>query len=814
MGEIGGAKSYFFKYRVPTFFPSFRFLLFEGQLLLRQQLLTRHDTMASESADRRIGMFAPKQLPLQGNEYLTRFRDLSQRARTSCGRLRRLWHVMAPAPWLDKLTKDQETYYHFVATPEEWVRIKNIVAEEVAEFPAITVSIIMQGTQARPAFLTFGTQYGRVVTLSLLALAHNVQGWFREEELLPEDLLVWLRQPEYFVIVAGQAANFFKNPPDGYRATSIVNTEDMFALYQSAGVIRPNIVPKVGDLSYQMTYSYGYHHLPSSRETFLSMIGEDKYDVWPVYRQMGWKPFSAHGDLQPEEAFFHYYEGAGPWAFVLRLAIHGIIYDGLQAVQKELPYHELLAVFLRANLADADERTAADPLSLLSDCGEQASAAPAVVVEQNIPKYSPEPRDNQFTNYSPTPLSRPGEVSTKKPEKDRWHPKFSPIRAPAVDTVTEDDDDIIIQDGELEEWASQTQQVGSAEEQTSSVERMETELGEGHSTSQSENDNRTPVKDRLGEREEPRAGPSGQKGKTAVTPPKESGLPSGWEHDPADLRSRLLLIAHKFALEEKRGEEGVVPAKQDLNTQFRSRQINRKDKDPLLLKMAGRLPFWENSFLKREPGFKVSKSILGYDILTKEEQEANPFVDKPRFHRQCEFCSSQHCSKYARGSEVEICLKFKEHNRAAPTRDECLYLRCTDRKTHHVPVCPSLHSRCTKCGLRGHGPHDLCDLNNPDAMERLRADFEHWATIGTLTKGRKDTVEWGFYKFSKKAVAGDKPPIDYIELTEMNVLDALATVEALNLAADLESDGETGASDPNNNNNKHKTPPAKKRRLE
>ncbi len=212
---------------------------------------------------------------------------------------------------------------------------------------------------------------------------------------------------------------------------------------------------------------------------------------------------------------------------------------------------------------------------------------------------------------------------------------------------------------------------------------------------------------------------------------------------------------------------------------------------------------------------KPSKDILGYDILTPREIRINPFVDKPRFHRQCEFCSSQHCSKYAKNNpQIEICLKFKEHNVAAPTRDECLYLRCPDRKTHHVTVCPALHGRCSKCGLRGHGPHDRCDLRNPAIMERLRADFEQWARLGTLTKDRKEKVEWGFYKFSRRAVLGDRPPVDYLVLTEMDVLDALATVDAVNLAAELNEGGETESSAPadNNNNEKRESPPLKRKK--
>ncbi len=735
-------------------------------------------------------VFSAKQLPLHGNSYLTKFRDLPKQARASCGRLRRLWHAISPAIWLDKLTKDQEPYYHFISSDADWARVRDVMAEEVAEFPGIGVSVVLQEGQTKPAYLSISTHVGRVATFSMLALAHTVQGWTREEELIPEDVLVWLREPQYFVLVSGLSA-FFENPPEGYQATSIVDTEAMFAHYQASGVIRHDKERLEGGTAHQMVFSFGYHHLPTTEEEFRSLVGEVKYETWPQYRHPGWRPIAVYGELQPEESFFHYCQGVSVWGFVFRLAMHGILYGGIPFVEKVLPYEDLLTVFLGANLVDPAERAAAtEAMAPQVEEVEQAAAA----------RTTPDGRA----------ADKPGDVSTGRKPRNRRDRRDSPSkRSDVMDLVSEDE--LVIDDDDLD-WASHTEEQATASSDREQPMDAE-ETGVALPTTQP---GETSVRDRLGPKEEPQPGPSRSrddrnKDSAGQEAPTDD---NAWRHDPADLRSRLLLIAHSYELKEKRGgEEGAVSVRQDLNTQFRARQLNRRDNDPFLLSMVHKLPFWENSFLKRPPGLKPSKDILGYDILTPREIAENPFVDKPRFHRQCEFCSSQHCSKYAKGSNsFEICLKFKEHNNAAPSRDECLYLRCHDRKSHHVPICPALHSRCSVCGLRGHGPQDLCDVRNPAIMERLRADFEQWARLGTYTKDRKTQVAWGFYKFTKKAVSGSRPPADYVDLTDMDVLDALATVDALNLAAEMRTD--SGQTTADNNNNKSKGPPAKRKRTE
>ncbi len=217
----------------------------------------------------------------------------------------------------------------------------------------------------------------------------------------------------------------------------------------------------------------------------------------------------------------------------------------------------------------------------------------------------------------------------------------------------------------------------------------------------------------------------------------------------------------------------------------------------------------EDDFARVPPGPPISKSALLHDILLQEEQDDLPFSDVTvRFHRRCQFCSGKHCSKYFKNAPTTpCCLKFREHVYWAPTRDECKYIRCPDRKTHHVTVCPHLHSKCPVCKLRGHDANDRCDIGNPAIMSRLRSDFEQAAPLGFHTKHRRDNLEWGFYHFTKDCFKTTRHPVDYLELNRMAVLDAVATVQAICLAAAYDgpsADAAGLARSADNNNNSRK----------
>ncbi len=366
------------------------------------------------------------------------------------------------------------------------------------------------------------------------------------------------------------------------------------------------------------------------------------------------------------------------------------------------------------------------------------------------------------------------------------------------------------------------------QEHLSSEGGIQTEVGDLHPTSASADQKETEpvpstsrglptedtVKDRLGKK-------TGQRERITGPDrtPEREGKKSVHERidHPADLRTRLLNLAHSFAVQAKdrpARDDGYVPVQYDVNTEFMHRQQQRRDKDPLLLSMLGKLPFAGSSKRGKKKSRKPSKSMpaLGYAVLTAEEEENNPFVNQPRFHRRCEFCSSQHCSKSYRDFPDKIpCLKYRQQLEESPTRQVCHYIRCTDRASHHTSACEALHQKCSVCGMRGHGPQDKCDLKNSAIMDCLRADFEQFATMGYYTYYRKTELEWGWYNFTKEAVQGEELAADYVELTDMNVLDAIATVEAICLAAKVRAETKSGPDD-NNNKDSAASPPVKRRK--
>ncbi len=305
----------------------------------------------------RTTMYEPKQLKLSGHNYNERHKKIPSEAKKNANHFRRLNQALEPHMWVDKLTHKQEALYHYVEDNDSWAAVRDKLAKDVSIVPAVSIGIVPG--RERPEFLSVSTFTGQTAVLSLTRLTQTLSGWFREEDLLPEDLKVWLREPEFYVICSG-LSNFFRSPPDGFQATNIIDTELVFGLYQSTGIIRPNIVPKVGDVAYQMCLPYGYHSYPSTVQTFEGLVGENHYVEWPLHRSPGWLPILRPSGQKPEEKFYCFYLSVAPLTFLHHIMHHGIIYDGVQAVQKELPFNELYKVFLRGK-HDPGGTTLPDP---------------------------------------------------------------------------------------------------------------------------------------------------------------------------------------------------------------------------------------------------------------------------------------------------------------------------------------------------------------------------------------------------------------------------------------------------------------------
>ncbi len=168
------------------------------------------------------------------------------------------------------------------------------------------------------------------------------------------------------------------------------------------------------------------------------------------------------------------------------------------------------------------------------------------------------------------------------------------------------------------------------------------------------------------------------------------------------------------------------------------------------------------------------------DKLTPEELEQHAFVDKPRFHLLCQFCTGSHCSRVTSDTGLVNCRLKEYHDRATATREICPYLRCHDKQTHMIDACPALHGRCPRCACRGHGLEDNCDVTNSDIMEALLSDFEMFANDGFYTyrriKGKEpERAAWGFFPMDRKSAL----TFSYKHLLTFPVLEALAMVRSV-----------------------------------
>ncbi len=181
----------------------------------------------------------------------------------------------------------------------------------------------------------------------------------------------------------------------------------------------------------------------------------------------------------------------------------------------------------------------------------------------------------------------------------------------------------------------------------------------------------------------------------------------------------------------------------------------------------------------------INAKAKNNSVLTFAERAWNPFMQKPLFHRRCNVCSSQHCSRFLLGTNEPNCNKYREHLLLSSTRRICDYRRCSTPQDHFTPVCPDLHQRCPLCGCRGHGRQDGCDATNNGIMQAFREDFEEQADVGYYTQQRSNQIAWGFYPVPPTAPrSANQPFVDYGRLTVREPLDALAFLKSILAAPD------------------------------
>ncbi len=409
-------------------------------------------------------MFNPRSMPLLGDDFRQRLNLLGITAKASYDRLRHLNSQIRPAPYVDTLSAAQDALYSFVVDSEQWGRKAMAIRCDLAAAPVLSLAIQMDPVYGMVDFVTIATYSGETATLSMADLRRNCGPHFQEKDVIPEELRYWLCSDRVLILVSGQS-HLFKDPPPGLTTTAYVDADELFELYMEKGVIRPNLPPRKGDITYQMTYAFDWHHRPTSQEKFKLMVGEHNYDKWPRHRELGWRPQCHERQPSKTERFSFFCDVNGPLGFVYRLLRHGLTYGGMLAVQPELELGQLIAVFLRANLGGCRTvgRGSADPLGLQSDreledmevtgagaappptppyrpfdpsSPTQESPEPRLVIDYSSPEYELELHDDDIEQelrreaMEENPVIEGMEVGEPEPPGVEARPTSSPPQTP------------------------------------------------------------------------------------------------------------------------------------------------------------------------------------------------------------------------------------------------------------------------------------------------------------------------------------------------------------------------------------------------
>ncbi len=310
-------------------------------------------------------MFSPDPFPLQGDIFERMVKNLRGTPRDNYNALYHYSLLSKPKCWEDKLQAAQKRLCYPVFKPELWYEsgAAGEFISSVQAVPVIGLHLVRRLNVLK--YVSVSTYNGRVAVFSIRAL-EKISHWEERVELLPPEVRTWLEDPDVVVLTSGEKRTF-KNKLHGLSISGQLDTEDLYKIYQTAGVIRPAVTAERGDLSWQLAYAVAYHPLPSRKSTWLQLIGTDKFKPekkrdWPEWRMPGWQP-DGMWRLDDRELFFLYFSTYGPHMFVSRLLRHGLVYGGVEAVAKELPLRDLFLTFLLGAMGGG-ELSPEDPLGL------------------------------------------------------------------------------------------------------------------------------------------------------------------------------------------------------------------------------------------------------------------------------------------------------------------------------------------------------------------------------------------------------------------------------------------------------------------
>ena len=616
-----------------------------------------------------------------------------------------------------------------------------------------------------------------MVVFDFTRISFNDGPFPTNEELLPRDVKDWLVHRGVFIL-GSSLTTLLDKPLMGVRVRNFVDSSDIFDRLQAAGVIKPAVDTICGDTSCQATYTFRYHHQPTTETAFKALVGRSMYEKWPPKRSPTWRPCSQIGLKEEDDfaRFYIYFETVTPHAFVNLILRQALIYGGISGVEQDAVFPVLYLTFVKqwtkhgnakapTGLTVQEFPAALSPGTSSGGVPTTSRSRPAAHVLAVAPSLEvvPEHQVLQIEDPASVQQQRPGGVlkrqrSVKKDSKQRidlekWIDDSSDLRtlkyrasSPDRFTVTTPSSPPI-RSATATAMAAITSEESGVTPATATISSTSTNLP------------RPPSPPRGPPR--PPSPPRGPPRRTPRPPSPPRGPPGGY-HLRQHPERREESDGHHH--EASGGAAIFFHGPDDLRTKFAARQMEcpsfpEPEEEPASSHLAARQRF-----------------LLDHVTLTEEERLANAFLYRPRFEKRCDFCGGRHCSRYAKGTKIINCKKFREQQEFSPNRRICDYRRCSEPQRHHTTVCPTLHRRCTVCRYRGHEKY--CDLSNPSVMSVLRADFEAAACHGILTRTRVDDPVWGWYDMPPTAPRNTRF-VDYGKITEMDVFEAISFVRSL-----------------------------------
>ena len=120
------------------------------------------------------------------------------------------------------------------------------------------------------------------------------------------------------------------------------------------------------------------------------------------------------------------------------------------------------------------------------------------------------------------------------------------------------------------------------------------------------------------------------------------------------------------------------------------------------------------------------------------EVHLNARLAKPDMGARCSFCGTSGANSHSSSDKCPHVKGFeKSHGKdRANWPNSCTYPLCESPKAHYIAMCPTLHSLCQPCGLRGHGPSACSRLD-------LRTIYDKFKKDGLFSKRNKEPL-WQF----------------------------------------------------------------------